>query len=182
MSETQEQMSGEGNGTDAPVVNEVLEVEIESLTDDQKIAYTLVQEFCEASGLGAHAVVRTINKPYINIELMGGDVRATLGKMGQGLDALQFLLNTVVMRRASGDVRLLLDAEGYRERRATALRQRALDLAAEVKERKEEAELEPLPAHERRIIHAALADDPDVSTYSEGDEPGRRVVIAPRNS
>src|SRR5579862_5115314 len=140
-------------------------VPVESLTDDQRIAFTLVQEFCEASGLGARAVVRTVQKPYISIEILGGDVRSTLGKYGQGLDALQFLLNTVIVRRVTTEVRLLLDAEGYRVRRADALRQRALDLAEEVKLRKEEAELEPLPAHERRIIHAALADDPDISTY-----------------
>ena len=58
--------------------------------------------------------------------------------------------------------------------------QRARELANEVKARNQEAELEPLPAHERRIIHTALADDPDVSTYSEGDEPHRRVIISPR--
>ncbi len=176
MSEIEEQETSLEIASAAPVVP------FDSLNDDQRIAFTLVQEFCEASGLGAHAVVRAVNRPYISIEILGGDVRETLGKMGQGLDALQFLLNTVVMRRAGSDVRLLLDAEGYRERRAEALRIRARELAEEVKLRKEEAELEPLPAHERRIIHSALADDPDISTYSEGDEPGRRVVIAPRTS
>jgi spoIIIJ-associated protein len=174
MMEIEEQESSADIASDAP------EVSIDSLNDDQRIAFTLVQEFCAASGLGAHAVVRTINRPYLSVEILGGDVRETLGKMGQGLDALQFLLNTVVMRRIGSDVRLLLDAEGYRERRADALRTRARELAAEVKLRKEEAELEPLPAHERRIIHSALADDPEISTYSEGDEPSRRVVIAPR--
>lgn len=157
-------------------------IDVDTLSDDQKIAYTLMQELCAASDLGATAVVRSLQKPYISIELIGGDVRTTLGRSGQGLDALQFLCNTIVTRRASADVRLLLDAEGYRERRADTLRARARELANEVKLRKEEAELEPLPSHERRIIHAALADDPDITTYSEGDEPGRRVVIAPRSS
>ncbi len=152
----------------------------DTLNDDQRIALTIVKEVCEASSLGAHAVVRSIQKPYISIEILGGDVRETLGKMGQGLDALQFLCNTIIARKVSTDVRLLLDAEGYRGRRAEVLKQLAIDLATEVKLRKEEAELEPLPAHERRIIHAVLADDPEISTYSEGDEPGRRVVIAPR--
>jgi spoIIIJ-associated protein len=99
--------------------------------------------------------------------------------MGQGLDALQLLCNMILPRHMETDVRLMLDAEGYRGRRAESLRQRAVDLAKEVKERNQEAELEPLPAHERRIIHAALSDDPDVSTYSEGDEPHRRIVISP---
>lgn len=154
----------------------------EELNEDQHTALTMMQELCEASGLNARAVVRSVQKPYLHIEILGGDIRATWGRSGQGLDALQFLSNTILSRRIGSDVRLLLDAEGYRERRAEALRQRARELATEVKMRNQEAELEPLPAHERRIIHAALADDPGVSTYSEGDEPARRVVIAPRNN
>ncbi len=157
-------------------------VPVEALAPEQLKALTIMQEFCEASGLGATASVRSVQKPYISIEINGGDTRNTLGRSGQGLDALQFLLNTVLARKATADVRLLLDAEGYRERRADSLRQRAIELAEEVKSRGEEAELEPLPAHERRIIHSALADDPDITTYSEGDEPGRRVVIAPRSA
>jgi spoIIIJ-associated protein len=157
-------------------------IPVDSLTPDQKIAYDLMTEICEASSLGATAVVRSVQKPYITIELLGSDVRSTFGKYGPGLDSLQFLCNFILGRRVHSELRILLDAEGYRARRAEQLKQRAIELAAEVKERKEEAELEPLPAHERRIIHAALADDPDISTYSEGDEPARRVVIAPKHT
>jgi len=170
------------NGNDLPQEPVSPIIPPETLNEDQHKAYVLMEEFCAASGLGATAVVRSVQKPYISIELIGGDVRATFGKLGQGLDALQFLCNTIVSRRVGSDVRILLDAEGYRERRAESLRIRAIELASEVKLRKEEAELEPLPAHERRIIHAALADDPEISTYSEGDEPARRVVIAPRTA
>ena len=157
-------------------------VALESLTPDQRIAFDLMSEISAASGLGGSAVVRSVQKPYITIELVGGDVRNTFGKYGPGLDSLQFLCNFILARRVNSEVRLLLDAEGYRARRAEQLSTRALELASEVKARKEEAELEPLPAHERRIIHAALADDPDITTYSEGDEPSRRVVIAPRHA
>ena len=86
----------------------------------------------------------------------------------------------MLAHRISSDVRLMLDAEGYRARRAATLIERARDLAREVRERNQEAELEPLPAHERRIIHNALIDEPGIMTYSEGDEPDRRIVIAPR--
>ena len=168
-------------GTDAETDSaEATVVDAATLNPDQQIALTLMEEICASTGLEARAVVRSVQKPYLNIELLGEDIRTTWGRMGQGLDALQFLCNTVLSRRVGSDVRLLLDAEGYRERRAESLRQRALELAEEVKSRNQEAELEPLPAHERRIIHAVLADDPDISTYSEGDEPGRRVVISPR--
>jgi spoIIIJ-associated protein len=152
----------------------------ETLNPDQQLALTFVQELCEASGLGAHAVVRSAQKPYLQIEIVGEDVRQTWGRQGQTLDALQFLCNTVLAHRVSSDVRLMLDAEGYRARRAATLIERARELAAEVRERNQEAELEPLPAHERRIIHNALLDEPGIMTYSEGDEPGRHIVIAPR--
>ena len=149
------------------------------LNPDQRRAYDLVQGLCEASGMDARAVVRSAQKPYLHIELMGADIQTTFGRMGQGLDALQLLCNMILPRNMETDVRLMLDAEGYRARRAESLCRRARDLAAEVKERNQEAELEPLPAHERRIIHAALSEDPDISTYSEGDEPHRRIVISP---
>jgi spoIIIJ-associated protein len=169
----------EGTDDGANVAEETL-VDTATLNADQQIALTLMEEICASSGMEARAVVRSLQKPYMNIELLGESIRATWGRVGQGLDALQFLCNTILSRRVSTDVRLLLDAEGYRERRAESLRIRALELAEEVKSRNQEAELEPLPAHERRIIHAVLADDPDISTYSEGDEPARRVVISPR--
>jgi spoIIIJ-associated protein len=150
------------------------------LTIGQRAGLDLMEEICAAIGHGTSAVVRDVQGSYLHIEMVGGDVAATWGRSGQALDALQFLANMILARHHAGEVRLMLDADNYRARRAEALRVRAIDLAREVKERNEEAELEPLPAHERRIIHSALADDPDVSTYSEGDEPGRHVVISPR--
>lgn len=158
----------------SPVVPE------EDLNPDQRVALTFMQELCAASGLGAQAVVRSAQKPYLQIEIVGENVRQTWGRQGQTLDALQFLCNTVLAHRVSSDVRLMLDAEGYRARRAATLIERARELAREVRERNQEAELEPLPAHERRIIHNALIDEPGITTYSEGDEPERHIVIAPR--
>ena len=155
------------------------EVSSDELNPDQRRAFDLVQGLCEASGMDMRAVVRSAQRPYLHIELMGEDVKTTFARMGQALDALQLLCNMILPRNMETDVRLMLDAEGYRARRAESLCQRAMDLAREVKERNEEAELEPLPAHERRIIHAALSEDPSISTYSEGDEPHRRIVISP---
>lgn len=169
MSETSTEESAE-----APVISE------DTLNPDQLAALTFIRDLCEASGLGAQAVVRSAQKPYLQIEIVGENVRQTWGRQGQTLDALQFLCNTVLAHRISSDVRLMLDAEGYRARRAATLIERARDLAREVRERNQEAELEPLPAHERRIIHNALIDEPGIMTYSEGDEPDRRIVIAPR--
>lgn len=149
-------------------------------TEDQRIAMQLMEEVCAATGQQVRPVLRAIQGNYLHIELVGEDVRTTWGRMGQALDALQLLCNLILAKRVATDVRLVLDANNYRKRRAEVLTQRALELAREVKERQEEAELEPLPPHERRIIHTALIDDPEVRTYSEGDEPDRRVIISPR--
>jgi len=156
------------------------EIAPETLKPDQRIAFELMYEICESTRQQIRPVVRKVQGVYMHIELVGEDVRATWGRMGQSLDALQMLANMILSRRVGSDVRLMLDADSYRERRAEVLRDIALDYAREVKERNEEAEMDPLPAHERRIIHSVLVDDPDIETYSEGDEPNRRIVIAPR--
>lgn len=156
------------------------EIDPATLNEDQQEALTFLAEVCAASGMDIHPVARGLHTPYFEVELMGSDVAGTFGRLGQSLDALQFLCNLILSHRVRSDVRLLLDGGGYRARRAENLRRRAVELANEVKARNEEAELEPLPAHERRIIHTILKDDPDISTYSEGDEPDRRVVISPR--
>ncbi len=143
-------------------------------------AVEVLQEICRASGLSIDAEARGRHAPYLDVELVGEDVAATLGRHGQSLDALQYLANLIIGRRVGPEVRVILDAGGYRARRAETLTNLARDFAAQVKERQEECELDPLPAHERRIIHNALSDDPDIRTYSEGDDPDRRVIIAPR--
>jgi len=78
-------------------------------------------------------------------------------------------------------VRITLDADSYRMQRNAALERQAKQIAAQVLKRQQEAVLDPLPAHERRVIHQALADFEGVETYSEGEEPNRRVVISPTN-
>jgi spoIIIJ-associated protein len=151
-----------------------------TLSSDQQAALTLMEEVCTASGMEVHPEITSIEGSYIHIDLAGPDAAASWGRYGHSLDALQFLCNLIIAHRCSPGIRIVLDSDRYRERRAESLRVRAIELAKEVKARQEEAEIEPLPAHERRIIHAALVDDPDVSTYSEGDEPDRRVIISPK--
>jgi spoIIIJ-associated protein len=115
----------------------------------------------------------------ISLEVVGEDVALLIGKHGQTLDALQLLISAAVARKIEGRPRVILDAEGYRERRAETLRQMALSLAHQVLDSGQEAVMEGLSAAERRVIHTALADEPGIGTYSEGEEPQRRVVITP---
>lgn len=114
------------------------------------------------------------------LEVVGDDASEVIGRYGHGLNALQYLTVLVTQKRTGEHLRITLDAAGYRAKREAALVEQARSLAAEVAQAGQEAELDPLSAFERRIIHNALVDHPDVITYSEGVEPDRRVVIAPR--
>jgi len=146
----------------------------------ERAAYDVLVEICDVMNLDIHPDIKGHHAQYLEVELVGPDAALSFGRHGKSLDALQYLANLIIGRRVGGDVRILLDAADYRARRAEILTNLAREFAAQVKERQEECELDPLPAHERRIIHTILADDPDIRTYSEGDDPDRRVIIAPR--
>lgn len=103
-----------------------------------------------------------------------------IGKKGQNLEAVEHLARRMVGKQLKRSVRLQVDVGGYRERRANALRNKALSIAAKVKASNKEMQVEPLPASERRIIHLALAGDPQVRTYTIGDGDLKSVVIAPQ--
>ena len=113
------------------------------------------------------------------LEITGDDVALVIGKHGQTIDALQFLAGLIASRASGTWVPISVDAAGYRGRRAAALTQMAKEVAAQVREKGEEAVLDVLRPHERRIVHLALRDDEGIVTYSEGEEPFRRVVISP---
>lgn len=117
--------------------------------------------------------------PLLNI--VGPDQGILIGKHGQTLDALQFVLNLIANKEARVRRRIQLDAGGYRQRRAKSLKDLALRVARRAMDEGRDIALEPMTPGERRIIHMALADDPDVETFSDGVEPMRKVIIAPRH-
>ncbi len=94
------------------------------------------------------------------------------------MDALQYLTNLTANRDAESKVRIVLDVEDYRQRRTETLNRLAARLADTVKRRGEKVVLEPMSTNERKIIHMALQDDQRIITYSEGEEPYRKIVIA----
>lgn len=113
--------------------------------------------------------------------LEGENLGILIGKHGQTLDSLQYLVNLAANRGvAEGRVRIIIDIEGYRARREETLMRLAGHLAEKACRIGEEVHLEPMNRHERKIIHMALQDNRRVSTYSAGDEPRRYVVIVPR--
>ena len=114
---------------------------------------------------------------HLLVELTGEDMGILIGKRGQTLDALQYLVNLVVNKKSPYYISVMLDTENYRQRRKETLESLAFNLAKKVKHTKRNVVLEPMNPYERRIIHSALQNDRFVTTYSEGEEPYRNVVI-----
>ena len=114
----------------------------------------------------------------ININLTGEDMGILIGKRGQTLDSLQYLVSLVVNKKSDDYIRVKLDTENYRERRKETLETLAKNIAYKVKRTKRSVSLEPMNPYERRIIHAALQNDKYVVTRSDGEEPFRHVIIS----
>lgn len=115
------------------------------------------------------------NSVYININ--GKDSGTVIGKRGQTLDAIQYLTSLVVNRENEKYIRVVVDAENYRSKREKTLEQLASRLADKVVRTKKSVRLEPMNPYERKVIHATLQNNPNVTTKSEGEEPYRRVII-----
>ena len=111
--------------------------------------------------------------------LRGEDVGLFIGRHGQTIDAVQHLAQRIVFPDGPSPVRVVIDADGYRERRAESLRADAGEAAEEALRSGEPVQLEPMPASERRIVHEFLRERGGVETHSEGDEPERRLVVSP---
>ena len=113
----------------------------------------------------------------IDIELSGDEMGVLIGKRGQTLDSLRYLVSLVVNKDSEEYIRVKVDTEDYRKRRKETLENLAKNIAYKVKRTKRSVSLEPMNPYERRIIHSALQNDKYVTTHSEGEEPFRRVVV-----
>lgn len=113
----------------------------------------------------------------LNIDLSGDEMGILIGKRGQTLDSLQYLVSLVVNKGSEEYIRVKVDTEDYRKRRKETLENLAKNIAYKVKRTKRSVSLEPMNPYERRVIHSALQNDKYVTTHSEGEEPFRRVVV-----
>lgn len=113
----------------------------------------------------------------VEINLTGDDMGLLIGKRGQTLDALQYIVRLVINKEIGGYLKVKVDTENYRERRKETLESLAKNIAYKVKRTKRSVTLEPMNPYERRIIHSALQNDKFVATKSEGEEPYRHVVV-----
>ncbi|MCD5406214.1 MAG: protein jag [Desulfotomaculum sp.] len=116
----------------------------------------------------------------VKVDILGKDVGVLIGRRGETLDALQYLVNLVLNKNNEKRQKIFLDIEGYRYRRKHTLQRLALRLADKVRERGRRVALEPMNSQERRIIHTALQVRNDIYTVSEGEEPYRKIIINPK--
>ncbi len=145
--------------------------------DPLQMLEEFVQGVCERMGAQVQVTV-TADDEVVSVNLAGQSLGLVIGKHGQTLDSLQYLANVVYNRNAEMRQRVVVDAGGYRERREETLLRLANRLAEKAKRTGRRIMLEPMSAHERRIIHTALQNDYQIVTYSEGEEPYRKVVIS----
>lgn len=141
-----------------------------------EVAKEFVDGLLKAMELEAE-VTTSIEDETAFVDVAGASLGGLIGRRGQTLDALQELVRTAVQRRLRSRVRLLVDVEGYRARRRASLVEYAKEMAARAKERGTEIELEPMSAYERKIVHQAVSEIDGASSFSEGEEPARKVVI-----
>jgi len=138
----------------------------------------LLEEIADGLGLEVEVEVQE-SDGVLRGALRGGDVGLFIGRRGQTIDAVQHLAQRIVFPDGPSPVRVVVDADGYRERRAESLRAEAEQAAEEALRSGRPVELDPMPAAERRIVHEFLRDRGGVETHSEGDEPERRLVVSP---
>lgn len=154
----------------------VIKARVKSSVEDT--AKDFLKDVFEAMNL---AVVVNVKYDEANnsmeIDLSGDEMGVLIGKRGQTLDSLQYLVSLVVNKNVDNYIRVKVDTENYRQRRKETLENLAKNIAYKVKRTKRPVSLEPMNPYERRIIHSALQNDKYVTTHSEGDEPFRHVVV-----
>jgi spoIIIJ-associated protein len=139
-------------------------------------AQEFVAGLLQAAELEAE-VASSVTDDSALVEVTGEAMGVLIGRRGQTLDAVQELTRTAVQHRLKARVRVLVDIEGYRARRQASLADYATAMAERAKARGTEIELEPMSAYERKIVHTAVGEVPGASSYSEGEEPLRKVII-----
>jgi spoIIIJ-associated protein len=138
----------------------------------------LLEEVADGLGLDVDVDVQE-GDGVLRGALRGEDVGLFIGRRGQTIDAVQHLAQRIVFPEGPSPVRVVVDADGYRERRVEALQAEAEGAAEEAQRSSRPVELAPMPASERRIVHEYLRERGGVETHSEGDEPERRLVVSP---
>ena len=159
--------------------DDTLDREADEELDPAEELQELLEEILDSLGLEAEVEVEEEGE-VLTGRVEGSDVGLFIGRHGQTIDAVQHLAQRIVFPDGPAAMRLIVDANGYRDRRAQALRGEADDAAEEAMRTGRPVELDPLPPFERRIVHEYLRERGDVETHSERNEPERYLVVTPR--
>ncbi|KGX86984.1 RNA-binding cell elongation regulator Jag/EloR [Pontibacillus marinus] len=185
--ETEEEESQEHIHQDEASEGTEEQVEASEIVEDDKhdteTAIEETKQYLEtvANGMGASIHVEVYRKgKEITFDLVGDKIALLIGKRGQTLNALQYLTQLTINGKTNQYVTVIVDAEGYRERRKETLTQLSNRLADKAITTRREVKLEAMPSYERKIIHTALQHHHEISTFSDGNEPYRHVVIKPK--
>lgn len=154
-------------------------VRITVKNDPVRKAKKFISEILDNMGLSASISTKE-RDGAVTIVLEGEKLGILIGRRGETLDALQYLMNLSANKNQENRRKLVLDIEGYRQRREETLKKLAYKLADKARQRGRNVILEPMNSMERRIIHTALQDREDISTFSEGEEPYRKIIIVPK--
>jgi spoIIIJ-associated protein len=151
----------------------------------EEIAQDMLTDLLELMGIDAEVAVRSVDvessSPTVVLDVEGEDLGMLIGRRGDTLSALQYVLTLLVQRRLGRWVRVTIDIAHYRDRQEAVIRSRALRTAERVQRARTPIAMEPMRPNERRIVHLALSDHPEVTTHSIGVGDDRRVVVSPRD-
>ena len=151
------------------------------VSEKLKIAEKFLQDIFKQMKLNVKIEVTEIEERQM-LNLCGENLGILIGKHGQTLDALQYLVNLAANRNENQRVRFVLDVENYRSRRSETLKNLSKTLAERAVRLNQDVRLEPMNRHERKVIHTSLQDNENVTTYSVGEEPNRYIIISPKKS
>ena len=160
----------------------------ENETEIAEVARTILETLLDLMGVPASVntvhgamVESKVEEPSaITLNVEGDDLGILIGRRGQTLSCLQYLVRIIIGHQEKVWVPIVIDVEGYKQRRCNALQSLAWRIAEQVTQKREPFALEPMPAFDRRIIHLTLTDHPEVTTESNGEGEARRVVVVPK--
>lgn len=172
LDETPLSMEVKAAGQKDETIKDLKEIDVEG------VSKKFLTDVFAAMGIGVEiAAVYDESQRTLEVDLSGDEMGVLIGKRGQTLDSLQYLISLVVNKGTNEYIRVKVDTENYRQRRKETLENLAKNIAYKVKRTRRPVSLEPMNPYERRIIHSALQNNPYVSTHSEGEEPYRKVVV-----
>ncbi|MGE5454425.1 MAG: RNA-binding cell elongation regulator Jag/EloR [Methylocystaceae bacterium] len=152
-------------------------VQVKLNRSPQKVVKEKLDKIFRAMGIDVQVGSLATEDNIIKANIIGNDVGLIIGRKGETLDALQLVTGLMTNHQAETRVRVVLDVEGYRAKREESLKGMALKMADKVKKSRKSVAMRPMSPQERRIVHTVLQNDPQVVTYSQGEEPNRKVII-----